>query len=421
LISSTMASDTFLRDWVLGGETDKNAMARYLGEVKKRYNAFSTFFVSDHSANYYTGGGVLKRVSSAEPRDGWYFRVRDMSEAYEINVDPDLANRDALTIFINYRVFDYDGRYIGATGIGLTVDAVRRLIADYQERFQRTIYFVDAQGRIVLFGNNSGQAETDIRAIPGLRDIADRILATGSGSYEYGGPGGSRLLNVNYIPELKWFLFVEKAEDGALAEIRRALYVNLAICAAVMLVVLLLTQLALSRYQQRIEEMATTDKLTGLFNRQAFDILVEQLLAEQKREQGQFSVLLADVDHFKAVNDRHGHLGGDAVLADIARRLQQNLRASDIAVRWGGEEFLVVLRGCGLDEALATAEKLRQDVAQTRFEVDGTQVPVTLSIGVAPYQDGEPPDHTIGRADASLYRAKNGGRNRVCVAAPPGT
>jgi len=103
LISSTMAHDTFVRDWVLGGERDVAAMARYLKEVKERHGAFSSFFVSDKTSRYYTGDGILKRVSSFEPRDAWYYRVRGMAEDYEINVDPDLANQDLLTIFINAR------------------------------------------------------------------------------------------------------------------------------------------------------------------------------------------------------------------------------------------------------------------------------------------------------------------------------
>ncbi|HEX8989266.1 MAG TPA: diguanylate cyclase [Rhodocyclaceae bacterium] len=419
LISSTMANDTFLRDWVLAGEKDAPAMARYLQEVKKRYGAFSSFFVSERTGIYYTGDGVLKRVSPQEPRDAWYFRVRGMREDHEINVDPDLANRDALTIFINFRVFDYSGRYIGATGIGLTVDAVRHLIADYQARFQRTIYFVDGHGNIVLFGNNSGLAAGDIRAVPGLADIADKILKSTRGSYEYQGGDGLRLLNVNYFPELKWFLFVEKPEYAALVEIRHTLYFNLAVCGIVTLIVLLLTHVALARYQERIEEMATTDKLTGLLNRQAFDILMGRLLAEHRRDPRPFSILLADLDHFKAINDRYGHHGGDGVLAGLARLLRGRLRASDIAVRWGGEEFLIVLPGCSLGEALAIAEKLRQEAAAAEFDAGSVRLGVTMSIGVAEYHPGETLDQGIGRADAALYQAKAAGRNRTCEAPPP--
>lgn len=416
LISSTMAHDTFLRDWVLGGERDVGAMTRYLREIKKRYGAFSSFFVSGRSATYYTGEGVLKQVSPKAQRDVWYYRVSAMSEPYEINVDPDLANGDALTIFVNYRVFDFDGHFLGATGVGLTVDAVRHLISSYQQRFQRTIYFVDAHGKTVLFGNQSGRQETDLRATPGLRDIVDRILREQSGSYQFRDSHGLHLLNVNYIPELKWYLFVEKGVDAALADIRHTLYINLAVCLGITLLVLFLTHAVLTRYQHRIEDMAATDKLTGLLNRQAFSILIDKVFAEYRRNPRPISILLIDVDHFKSVNDRFGHVGGDRILSQIASCLQKGLRASDIAIRWGGEEFLVVLKGSALDSAQRVAEQLRLRIEQAHFTVGTQAVPVTISVGISQYDGVESCEQVISQADASLYAAKNGGRNRVCAA-----
>lgn len=415
LISSTMASDTFVRDWVLHGEKDADTMARYLREVKQRYGAFSSFFVSDKSAIYYTGEGVLKRMSPDEPRDAWYYRVRNMKEAYEINVDPDLANKDALTIFINYRVFDFAGNYIGATGIGLTVDAVRRLIAEYQQRFERTIYFVDAAGQIVLFGNQTGRA-ANLHAMPGLGSLVDQILKEKSGSYQYRTNGDNHILNVNYLSELKWYLFVEQNEDLALAGIRQTLYTNLAISLVVTLVVVFLTHLALARYQVRLEEMASTDKLTGLLNRHAFTILTDKMLADYRRSPQPISLLLADLDHFKSINDRHGHLAGDRVLCHAAQLLTAGLRESDLAVRWGGEEFLLVLRDCDIDKAQVVAEKLRRAVEETPIDFGGQKIPLTLSFGVAQYDGSETPDALVIRADTALYAAKHAGRNRVCVA-----
>lgn len=418
LISSTMAHDTFLRDWVVKGESNVKEVARYLREVKARYGAFSSFFVSDKSATYYTGEGVLKSVSPTDPRDAWYYRVRDMKPDYEINVDPDLANANALTIFINYRVFDFSGNYIGTTGIGLTVDAVRRLIVDYQMRFQRTIYFVDTRGQVVLFGNETGRAP-DLRSAPGLGPLVDRILQEKSGSYQYQANGDNHILNVNYLSELKWYLFVEQNEEAALAGIRQTLYINLVISLGVTLLVVLLTHLVLSRYQHRIEEMASTDKLTGLLNRHAFTILIDKLLAEYRRAPQPIAILLVDIDHFKEINDHHGHIVGDAVLGVVAGLLQDSLRQSDIAVRWGGEEFLLVLSRCDHAEAQRIAENLLQKIATTPIEVNGLHITVTVSIGVSQYDGIELPDQAVSRADTALYAAKNGGRNRVEVAAKP--
>jgi len=417
LISSTMAHDTFVRDWVLRGEQEVSEMSRYLAEVKQRHGAFSSFFVSGKSGNYYTGEGILKQVKEGEPRDDWYFRVREMQEEYEINVDLDLANRDALTIFINYRVFDFDNRYIGATGIGLTVDSVRRLIREYQSRFQRTIYFTDATGKIVVHGGDTDPTP-DLRQRTGLASQLDRILLERTGFFQFEEGGDNHILNVNYLPELKWYLFVEQNEDVALAGIRQTLFVNLAISLVVTLIVTFLCYLTLGSYQSRIETMASTDKLTGLLNRHAFGILIEKLLAGNRRAPRPISFLLCDLDHFKEVNDRYGHRIGDQVLTSVARQLAATLREADFAIRWGGEEFLLVLPGCPLDEALTVAEKLRHAVAAAQPSPDEPLIRVTMSLGVSELGTDETADHAISRADDALYLAKRDGRNQVSVAAP---
>ncbi len=420
LIASTMAHDTFLRDWALKGEKNIEEMNRYLQEIKLRYGAFSSFFISEHSSNYYTGDGLLKQVSPQEPRDAWYYRLRDLKEPYEINVDIDMANQDAMTIFINYQVFDFAGKLMGATGIGMTLDAMHLRIKDYQQRYQRTIYFVDAKGLVVLFGNEIGQASLDLHERPGMRDLIDNILLEKNGGYQYASQGVNYLLNVHYIPELDWYLFVEKDEAEALAGVRHALYINLGVCLIVTVFVVLLMNVSLSRYQRRLEEMASTDKLTGMLNRQAFTILMDKLLAEYVRQPRPVSMLLLDVDHFKLVNDEHGHATGDRVLCRVAEQIQQALRKSDIAVRWGGEEFLVVLDKCSLDEARQIAEKIRQRIAQYSLmeEDQNIAIPITVSLGVSQFSGDEPTEQTISRADAALYRAKQGGRNRVCLATP---
>jgi len=417
LISSTMAHDTFVRDWVLRGEHEVSEMSRYLAEVRQRHGAFSSFFVSEASGNYYTAEGILKQVRESEPRDEWYYRVRNMAEEYEINVDPDLANRDALTIFINYRVFDFDKRYIGATGIGLTVDSVRRLIREYQSRFKRTIYFTDASGKVLVYGGDT-PSPPDLRQRPGLAAQLERVLHERSGFYQFEDGGDNHLLNVNYLPELKWYLFVEQNEDVALAGIRQTLYVNLAISLLVTLIVSFLCYLTLGSYQSRIEKMASTDKLTGLLNRHAFGILIEKLLAGNRREPRPISFILGDLDHFKEINDRHGHRIGDQVLASVARQLGSALREADFAVRWGGEEFLLVLPGCALDEALIVAEKLRHAIAASQPAPDNPAIRVTMSLGVSELGLEETADHAIGRADDALYAAKHGGRNTIMPSYP---
>ena len=416
LISSLMASDTFLRDWIISGERDPSLVTRYLRDIKERYGAFTTFLVSERTRVYYQTEGVLKKIKPDDQRDAWYFRVRDMKAPYELNLDPDAANKDTLTIFINYRVLDYQGRYLGAAGIGLAVDSVRKLVERYQQRYNRRIYFVDKQGRIALYGAGPHEQGASILAMDGLGRIAQTILAQGGGTFEYSRDQSKQLLNVRFIPELDWYLFVEQSEHEATARIRNALYASLALSALITVIVLVLTSVTISRYQRRVEEMATTDKLTGLANRQAFELLVPQAMKESVRAGGPLLAILIDIDHFKSVNDRLGHLAGDRVLADVGQVIVNALRSSDLVFRWGGEEYLVILKGTAEAEGERLAEKIRAAVQEHAFGQTEAPIAVTISLGLASCRTGDTPDTLVARADAALYRAKAAGRNTVSSA-----
>ena len=173
-------------------------------------------------------------------------------------------------------------------------------------------------------------------------------------------------------------------------------------------------------YAQTLEQ-SITDPLTGLPNRRALFVRLEQEWSRSLRFGDQLSVLMIDLDHFKAINDTHGHLIGDVVLRGVALVLGRNVRQVDAVARYGGEEFCVVLPRVGKAEATEVAEKLRRAVAATSIVVVPGQpaVHVTLSVGVASHQPGDPADvgHLLQRADAALFEAKRAGRDRVAESA----
>jgi diguanylate cyclase (GGDEF)-like protein len=160
------------------------------------------------------------------------------------------------------------------------------------------------------------------------------------------------------------------------------------------------------------EKKAITDKLTGLFNRSIIDTLIQVEIERAKRNNKPISILLFDIDHFKKINDTYGHDKGDYALKTIAEIARRTLRKSDYIIRWGGEEFLVILPETDLDGATKVAEKIRSNIENYNFKDIGK---VTVSIGVTTLQIGEPLDNAIKRADEALYAAKNKGRNRVEV------
>lgn len=255
-ISSLMASDTFLRDWIIQGETDSKKVIKYLKEIKFRYNTFTSFLVSEKTRTYYHFDGILKTVSKEEPRDRWYFRVRDMSEEYEINVDPDLANKDAMTIFINYRIYDYDNTYIGATGVGLTVNAVSRLIESYQEKYNRTIYFIDQNGEVMLAGSHFDSEIKNISQLAYASKLEKDLGTHFEQVFSYKKNGQTIHSNIRYIDQLKWHLVVEQPENETIREIYKTLLNNLVICLGVLLFILFLVNKTINRYRERIETLS---------------------------------------------------------------------------------------------------------------------------------------------------------------------
>ncbi|MED5548976.1 MAG: PleD family two-component system response regulator [Pseudomonadota bacterium] len=184
------------------------------------------------------------------------------------------------------------------------------------------------------------------------------------------------------------------------------------------------TQLRRKRYADRLRsqldqslEMAVTDPLTGLHNRRYINSRLRQALASADNGGAPVSVLIADIDHFKSINDLYGHEAGDTVLREFAERIQKAMRALDLASRYGGEEFLVLMPAAGLAEARIAAERLRSVVADAPFLLeDGTDIAVTVSVGLAQALPGEGVEAVLRRADQALYTAKNEGRNQVQVA-----
>lgn len=165
-----------------------------------------------------------------------------------------------------------------------------------------------------------------------------------------------------------------------------------------------------------LQESAFQDGLTGLYNRKFLEEHSKKLVPQIKRENLNIGVLLLDMDHFKAVNDEYGHDIGDKVLKELARILNETVRESDLIIRYGGEEFMVLLVGVNSDsDALNVANKIRENVRENEIDVyAGNKLKKTVSIGLSMFpQDSKTLDGVIKNADIALYEAKNSGRDKV--------
>ncbi|CCQ74325.1 sensor domain-containing diguanylate cyclase [Magnetospira sp. QH-2] len=412
-VASLMAADTFVQDWLLSGEKDPEKLIRYLDEIRRNYDLFTSFLISDATRNYYHFSGVTQVVSETDPKDAWFFRVRDMREDHELNVDSNEEQENALTIFINHKVFDREGNYLAATGVGLEFGTVARIVDRYKQHFGRHVYFVDDEGAIMVRSEGAVVVEDSLLSAPGMAAIAKDILTTDQGFYEYDRDGETMLVSTRHIPELKWRVVVEQRESDALAGIRESLLTNTVVGLGVVGLTLLIVMYTVNRFHNRLESMATTDGLTGIGNRAVFDVTMDQALKRHQRDNKPFSILLLDIDHFKRVNDTLGHLEGDRVIREIAEIVDKDVRSSDVLCRWGGEELIVLAHDCPLKNAITLAEKIRLAIEQASLAKLPDGAPITASLGVTQVHEDDNADRLLGRADGALYQAKQDGRNTV--------
>jgi diguanylate cyclase (GGDEF)-like protein len=173
-------------------------------------------------------------------------------------------------------------------------------------------------------------------------------------------------------------------------------------------------QEGLLRAHDALQHQASHDHLTGLWNRRTVLQQLDREVQRSKRDRSEVAVILADIDHFKLINDTHGHATGDTVLQQVARRLRSVFRAHEYLARYGGEEFLIVLPGCTAERAVGVAERARASIAADPVVAGGQPVPVRISLGVAStVEAGVDPAALIAAADVALYQAKAGGRDQV--------
>jgi diguanylate cyclase (GGDEF)-like protein/hemerythrin-like metal-binding protein len=224
------------------------------------------------------------------------------------------------------------------------------------------------------------------------------------------------------IPGFDWSLVVLKRERTHVANRLLGIVITLLLCAVVLTYFVAMqrqlgaeSHITVKRHEAEVRardlaRQADTDALTGVLNRHGFNTMISRELARARRHTQPLAVVILDIDHFKQVNDRHGHAAGDQVLEGLARILESHVRESDLVARWGGEEFVVIAPMTGIDGAANLAEKIRALLESTDLGPEG---PVTASFGVAELKPDDTVEALLHRADEALYRAKTGGRNRV--------
>lgn len=414
LVSSLMAQDTFMRDWLLSGEKDATPIVRYLDEIQKKYDVFTTFLVSDITKNYYQPKGLVDIVNVNNVADNWYFNFKKQSETYEVNLDYNIHLGDALVMFINYKVLDYNQELIGATGVGVRLLNIEEMLNSFKEKYKYDVYFVDNKGEIMLFSKKLNK-RGNIAHIEGLKTLKEDIFANKISQYEYENKDGEYFLNTKYIDKLKLHLLVEINKKEYINDLRKTFYINLIASLIITLLVTAIIIYTINIYQKQLVQLASEDALTGLANRRKFNEYFERVYKLYHKSIKTITLILIDIDDFKNVNDTFGHLTGDQALTRVAQILKSHLRTTDMVARWGGEEFSILLLDVSKEDAIKIAHAINSAIKEDQELFELINKPLTISLGLGELTHAESQDGLVYKVDKALYKAKNEGKDQLII------
>ncbi|WP_442114253.1 diguanylate cyclase domain-containing protein [Pseudomonas sp. NUPR-001] len=325
-------------------------------------------------------------------------------------------------ISFSRRISDANGDFAGVAAGALRLSYFTDLFKRLDIGNESSINLMNTDG-VLLARQSNIPEEARVGANFADRPNFKRLIADGSGSFAgfSGSTGKPRLYTFARVADLPLIVVVARSSDEVFEAWRRtALLVGGAtgvLCVGILWLTLLLGRELRRRHcaEQDLAELAATDSLTGLANRRQLDQVLRREWSRAQRNQRPLAVLMVDVDHFKAFNERHGHQGGDDALRQVASAIARSIRRpADLAARYGGEEFLVVLPETERQGAQILAERIRRSIEALPLFGDDT-APVTVSIGIGCYTPDTQQDLAtlLGNADEALYCAKRNGRNRV--------
>jgi len=434
-------------------------LVEYLNSVRARFGDYEELQLVDAKAGLIASSA--RRAGPVRLPEGW---EKTFESSRSLVSEPYWDERAKMTIVVlGVPVLQANGRIAGALVARTNFSELSRVLGVFSARSQGHVYLTTARGTLIA---DSRDGPADATTTNLARDIANRLHAAEGGIVEYRGIDGVEVLgSAQRLSQAAWLAVADIPVVDAYRQatrLRNAAFLVIGILLLVTAIVAYLlaalitrplgrltsaaakvsagdlqvglptggsgevgylTQVfnsmveSLRKQREELERISTTDSLTGLSNRRHLMNLLTHEIERARRADQPFSILMLDVDHFKKYNDAHGHQAGDEVLGRVSAVLRKSIRPYDCAVRYGGEEFLVMLSATPLARARESAERIRKLVRAEQFE-GGT---VTISIGVAEYRSGsDTAKSVIGQADAALYEAKRAGRDRVVCAGATG-
>jgi len=419
MVSKTMANDEFLKKWLLqepenAGDHDHTYMEQLYGYLKayqEKYDYTTVFCISAQTGNYYYQDGLNKTLSKDDEHDIWYYNFTESGHEYDLEVDTNQANGDIITVFVNFRVENDDGRLLGVIGVGLQVSIIEDTIRSYEKNYDLSVHIINVGGAKNSFTGNTDifVSEDELAERTGITEKIE-LNKSGESKMQWFTSGGERkCLITKYNEPLGWYLVLEKDTNSISRAFQERAKSNIIFMLISIVACIMVTTTVFFNYNQRIVTIENTDELTGLPNSKLFSKQYPAFV--RKHRDRKKTLFMLDIDHFKDINDTYGHMFGNTILAMVGENLRKAIDGYGIATRWGGDEFLGILAAPPEE-----AERiLGRYMDSLKNEKKDERYSVTVSIGISEL-DGKPSmEQMIKRADEALYRSKEGGRNRISI------
>jgi len=419
-VSQYMASDPFLLDYIEQDTIDKEVILNYITSVSNQINTMSFIAIEKHSL-FIDSNNKTNSLSGKSAE--WYNRLK----AIDKTEFTDFGDAENPHLFFDVKMFNKQQDFLGFIGLGIDLDYFANKFAKFKQDYGFQLYFVDSNNDVTLsserimqtMSHHRKDVVTNINELPWYQQYRSKYQSDNDNDNDknqYFFEHSSDELIISQMPlkELNWRVFIIAPPVTEQSVYWQLFMQNLVIFLLVSLVLYYLFTLCISKFRSDLVKDSETDYLTQLPNRSFIHWKYSQL----SEKYDHVSVVIADIDNFKILNDTYGHLFGDDVLKIIAKKLSVNLRSIDLAGRWGGEEFILILPDTTAQQAQEIINRIRKNIAQIPFTPSSTskKFNVTVSFGISDGSlKGIPLEKILAKADQALYSAKTNGRNQVVV------
>lgn len=359
-VSETMARDYVLKSYLNSSKENdavriEDYIARYLGSIQEGFGYQSVFCVSDKSRAYYTAKGIGRYIDTSDfGNDLWYPHYVESNKVYALNVDTDWENNNQLTLFVNKRIEDNNGKLLGVCGIGVDVSQFQKKLKEYEEKYHVKINLADEKGLVMY--------DTNTERINEIYLENDYYRNVNSDEFYYEEHGKEHRLT-KYIDDLGWYLIVHQDNEEKLSALKITsssivIFLIGLIMMGVVFAVISMQEQKTSRELEIRRKISLMDEMTGLYNRRAYED--DCKIIEEKGTIWDTTIIMMDVNGLKAANDKIGHNAGDELIIAAAKSMQTTFVEFGKVYRTGGDEFVAILNisKSQLNDALKTFEHI---------------------------------------------------------------